>query len=97
MKIGETVSIKNEQLKFQFVTVPEDSRCPEGAECIWAGNAAAVIKIFDVLDTLNTFLNPKELYYHSYKITLLKLSPSPKVGVPRDTAQYVAQFVVTRN
>jgi hypothetical protein len=96
LKIGESVSIKNEQLNFQFVNVPEDSRCPEGAMCIWAGNAAVVIKIFNVMDTVNTFLNPKEINYDSYTITLLQLSPYPKIGVPRDTTQYVAQFVVTK-
>jgi hypothetical protein len=83
-------------MDFQFVTVSEDSRCPIGALCIWAGNAAVVIKIVDVMDTLNTNLNPKEIFYNSYKITLLKLSPYPQIGVPRDTTQYVAQFVVTK-
>jgi hypothetical protein len=96
LNIGESVSIKNEQMDFQFVTVSEDSRCPIGALCIWAGNAAVVIKIVDVMDTLNTNLNPKEIFYNSYKITLLKLSPYPQIGVPRDTTQYVAQFVVTK-
>jgi hypothetical protein len=96
LKIGESASIKNEQLNFQFVNVPEDSRCPEGAMCIWAGNAAVVIKIFNVMDTVNTYLNPKEIDYDSYTITLLKLSPYPKIGVPRDTMQYVGQFVVTK-
>jgi hypothetical protein len=97
MKIGETVSIKNEQLIFQFVNVPEDSRCPEGAVCVWAGNAAVIIKIVDVMDTVNTYLNPKEINYNPYKITLLNLSPYPKLGVLRDTTQYVAQFAVTKN
>ena len=97
LKIGESVSIKNEQLNFQFVNVPEDSRCPEGAECVWAGNAAVIIKIFNVIDTVNIYLNPKEVNYYSYKITLLKLTPYPKIGVPQDTTQYVAQFVVIKN
>ena len=97
LKIGESVSIKNEQLNFHFVNVPEDSRCQMGALCIWAGNAAVIIKIFDVMDTLNTYLNPKEIIYGPYKIALLTLSPYPKIGVPRDTTQYIAQFVVTKN
>jgi hypothetical protein len=97
LKIGESVSIKNEQLNFQFVNVPEDSRCPLGAMCIWAGNASVVLKIFDVMDTVNTFLNPKGVQYHPYTITLIQLSPYPTIGVPRDTAQYVGQFIVTKN
>jgi len=97
LKNGESVSIKNEQLNFQFVNVPEDSRCPIGALCIWAGNAAVIIKIFDAMDTVNTYLNPKEIIYGPYKIALLTLSPYPIIGVPRDSTQYVAQFVVTKN
>ena len=82
LKNGESVSIKNEQLNFQFVNVPEDSRCPIGALCIWAGNAKVVIKIFNVMDTVNTFLDPKEINYDSYKITLLNLSHAMITKLP---------------
>jgi hypothetical protein len=96
VKIGTSVVIQNEQLNFRFIDVRNDSRCPEGAECVWAGNAAVIIKIIDVVDTLNTDLSPKEITYLSYQIALTKLSPVPKINVPIDTTQYVAQFVVTK-
>jgi hypothetical protein len=96
LKIGKSVSIKDETLTFQFVNVPNDSRCPEDAVCVWAGNAAVIIEISDIKDTLNTVANPSEITYGSYKITLSKLSPYPKVGVPINTSQYVGQFVVTK-
>jgi hypothetical protein len=97
LKIGKTAAIENAQLSFKFINVPEDSRCPTGALCIWAGNATVVIKVFNALDTLNTSLNPKSVQYGSYLITLIQLNPYPRIGVPRDTTQYVAQFVVTKN
>lgn len=43
---SQTVSLRAGQqkslarnVKIQFLEVVEDSRCPEGTECIWAGNA----------------------------------------------------------
>ncbi|RPI00994.1 MAG: hypothetical protein EHM64_16395 [Ignavibacteriae bacterium] len=96
IKIGETVSIRNEQLNFQFVDVPEDSRCPLGLMCFWAGNAAVIIKIQDLSDTVNTSLEPKAVIHEPYTITLLQLSPYPKIGEPRDRMLYTAQFIVMK-
>ena len=96
LRIGETVSIQDEQLTIQFVNVPNDSRCPEGAVCVWAGNAVVELKVSNILDTLNTFVSPSELTSGIYTIRLLNLSPYPKIDLPRDTTLYVAQLVVTK-
>jgi hypothetical protein len=95
--IGRSATISDEPLTFQFANVPTDSRCPIGAYCKWAGNASVVIKFSDIQDTVNTYLDPREITYRSYNITLLKLSPYPEVGMQMDTVHYVAQFVVTKN
>lgn len=36
------------QKGFQLVlkTIPNDSRCPEGATCIWAGEVSAVVMVY---------------------------------------------------
>jgi hypothetical protein len=96
VKIGESVSIQNEQLNFRFLHVSEDSRCPEGGICVWEGNAAVIIQLLDLKDTLNTTVKPKESTCGPYLIVLLKLTPYPKVGVPKDTTQYIARFIVTK-
>ena len=44
--IGETASLKGEQLRVQFLEISEDSRCPRNVQCIWEGRAVAVIEVF---------------------------------------------------
>ncbi|MBN1161444.1 MAG: hypothetical protein JXA17_05820 [Dehalococcoidales bacterium] len=39
LPVGKTATIESESLSIQFVGVISDSRCPEGVECIWAGEA----------------------------------------------------------
>ena len=96
VKVGQSVLIISEQLTFQFESVPDDSRCPEGVMCFWAGNAGVVLRFSDTRDTLNTYLDPHEIGYNAYSIKLLSLSPYPKYPhvIPRDS--YVAKLVVSK-
>ena len=45
LSIGETASIKGEQLQIRFLEISEDSRCPRNVTCIWEGRAIAVIEV----------------------------------------------------
>jgi hypothetical protein len=98
LKADESIAIKGEQLSFRFDSVLNDSRSPEGGICVWAGNAAVLLCFPDMNDTVNTFLDPKEITYGNYKVKLQLLSPYPKIGqviIPQNL--YVAQFVVSKN
>ena len=37
IKIGQTAKMNNGDLKLTLTGIPEDSRCPEDANCIWEG------------------------------------------------------------
>ena len=39
LPVGKTASIEDESLTIRFVEVIADSRCPEGVECVWEGEA----------------------------------------------------------
>ena len=39
LPIGQTVDIVGQNLSIKFDAVIGDSRCPVGAECVWAGEA----------------------------------------------------------
>lgn len=41
--LGETVTVKGVSVK--FLEVLEDSRCPEGANCIWEGRAIVKVRV----------------------------------------------------
>jgi hypothetical protein len=37
LSLGQRTSVEGENLEVKFVEVVEDSRCPRGVTCIWAG------------------------------------------------------------
>lgn len=96
LRVGQSATFDNGRLWFEFESVPSDSRCPENALCVWAGDAIAVLKYLDGQDTLHTYLEPKATQRQNYQITLVQLSPYPKTSgtIPQD--EYVATFVVTK-
>ncbi len=96
IKVGQSVTIDGGQLTFQFESVPDDSRCPELAECFWAGNAIVVLRFSDRQGTLNTSLEPRGVRYGAYEIKLISLTPYPRfpVQIPKDS--YVAKLEVRK-
>ncbi|MDT4895722.1 MAG: hypothetical protein QOH25_799 [Acidobacteriota bacterium] len=102
VRFGQLVSIKKEGLKISFKDVAEDSRCPTGVECIWAGNAKIVVFIKNnrrraYTIKLNTGVEPKQdNFIMKYDIKLVSLSPYPKKGAIIMKSDYVATLVVSR-
>ena len=87
--------------EFQFVAVREDSRCPEGVHCIWAGQAVVEVKFADGQAAKLTVPggpdNAKAITEHSgVTLEFKSLAPYPKDGVELDPKSYVATFVFTR-
>jgi hypothetical protein len=68
-----------------FESVLGDSRCPEGVECFWAGNAQAKFRFVaannnPVFFNLNTNLGfTNDTTIGGYKFTLKSLSPYPSI------------------
>ncbi|HYO47177.1 MAG TPA: hypothetical protein VEY33_10880 [Gemmatimonadota bacterium] len=81
-----------------FTRVSEDSRCPEGAECVQAGNAAAAFAIESdegqATLTLHTGREPREAAAMGGALSLVELRPSPVEGAPFDSAAYRATLIV---
>jgi hypothetical protein len=99
--LGDTVWIQGELLRIDFQRVAEDSRCPEGVNCVWAGNAKVALRVMKARRRsqtmmLNTMLNPKQGSYRGYEVRLVKLEPHPKKGVRLRRREYVATLIVTR-
>jgi hypothetical protein len=101
IKNGGQVIVNGENLRITFSSVSADSRCPTGAQCVWAGNAAIAVEIAkkkkkQTVVTLNTSSEPKEVAYKRYKIRLVALSPHPKVNETIDQKEYEATFLITK-
>lgn len=101
IKNGEEVVTKGEQLRITFRSVEDESRCPTGVTCVWAGNASVAIEVAknnkkQVVLMLNTYSEPREIAYKGFKITLVALSPYPKINQSIDPKDYEARMIVTR-
>ena len=101
LKLGQSVVVGAERLKINFDSVVQDSRCPEGATCVWAGNAKIALTLRKGSGKsssveLNTNLNPKQTSYLGYEIKLTALRPHPKVNTSIDKKSYVATLIVSK-
>jgi hypothetical protein len=83
---GKTARIESEGMDIRFVDVTGDSRCPQGVECIWAGQVTCTVEI-----TKNNILNQVTLTdsagsgastgqdFQNYHI-FFSVTPSPVAG-----------------
>jgi len=101
IKVGQEASISSQQIKLKFLSVSEDSRCPQGTNCIWEGNGKVNIELTLTGQTsyvveLNTAMSLKsEEKYLSYTISLLDLQPYPSEGSTIQQSEYIATVRVT--
>jgi hypothetical protein len=101
LKAGQELVVKGEKLKIGFREVVEDSRCPEGAQCIWEGSAKIVLRLRKgngkpSTVELNTAVDPRQRSYMGYEVRLLALRPHPKLNTTIEKKGYVATLVVSK-
>src|SRR5688500_2560698 len=97
VKIGETKTATASGIRINFVEVLEDSRCPEGANCIWAGRARIKVTI-DGKDVssmtveLATDGDTQSIKVGNYQVHLVKLEPKPSAQKAPEEKEYSAWF-----
>jgi hypothetical protein len=88
------------RLAIKVVSV-EDSRCPIGTQCVWAGNAKVRVRVTNargatqVFD-LNTNIQPRTVTFAGYEIKLTNVNPRPANNVRINYNAYTATFSVSR-
>lgn len=101
IKVGQETRISSQQLTLKFLSVSEDSRCPQGTICMWEGNGKVNIEVTPTGQTpyvveLNTAMSlESEATYLIYKISLLELQPYPSAGSTIQQSEYIATVRVT--
>ena len=102
LKSGQIAVISGENLKIEFVEVTEDSRCPKGVTCIWAGRVVAKVKISmdgDTDELLLTQHGLSEEYatvdYREYRLAY-HVEPYPQAGQVISKNQYRLLIVVSK-
>ncbi|MES2410704.1 MAG: hypothetical protein V4535_04595 [Bacteroidota bacterium] len=92
VKITPKKCIPKKGYHLKLVKVFEDSRCPEGVTCIWAGEVSAVVAVYkdrEIVEERTLKFNPKNFAenvlwfsnYYSKKIKSIDVLPYPKNGV----------------
>jgi hypothetical protein len=101
VQISKEKPVAKSGLRLRFLDVMEDSRCPKGANCIWAGNAKIKVqinksggqpKIFE----LNTGMEKQSVIVDGYEVKLAELTPYPKADSQPKKPGYTAVFEITR-
>jgi len=85
----------------KFVEMVEDSRCPTGTTCVWAGNAKVRIEVRSGRHSqtfeLNNTTQPTVVNYAGYDIKLTGLTPKPAINVRINPDKYMATFEVIKH
>ena len=99
VKINQQKTVAG-RLSIKVVSI-EDSRCPRGTQCVWAGNAKVRIRVKNangaaqVFD-LNTNMQPENVRFAGYRISLTDVNPSPANNIRINRNAYTATFSVTK-
>jgi hypothetical protein len=102
LKAGEVAEVSDAGIKVSLNGVLEDSRCPTGVQCVWAGNGKVSLKLIKgkgepVSVELNTYAGPKSHKFEGYDVRLMALDPYPKDGAQTSKDAYVVTLMVCRN
>ncbi len=99
--VGNQKKASRSQITVKFVSLIEDSRCPDEANCIHAGNARIKVTVSKpgsapVTFEANTNLGAKGDAYEGYAIYLTDLTPIPKANIRINRNAYTATFSISR-
>jgi hypothetical protein len=103
LEIGQSAVLTEPAVTITFTAVPQDSRCPADAVCVWAGDAVVALTLHvgppegdgpDVEAELHTNLEPRSTPWGvHYELRLLELRPVPLLDPPSGAA-YRATLVM---
>jgi hypothetical protein len=99
--VGKQKKATRSKITVKFAELVEDSRCAEGTQCVWAGNATIKVTVSKpgsapITFEANTNTGPKGNIYEGYAIYLTSLTPVPNANVRINRNAYTATFSVSR-
>lgn len=93
--VGKTAIVKGENISIRFDSVTEDSRCPTGVTCIWAGQAKCNMSVIVKGVTTPVVLTQSggsegnmQGFAGKYQVSFI-LNPYPKAGSQIKPQDYV--------
>lgn len=102
LHIGESASIRGEELQVKFLEITEDSRCPTGVVCVWEGRVSGLVEITYresihsiVLTEPGSTSWPSEITFEDYKITY-HVEPYPQAGTEIAKEEYRLELTISK-
>ena len=99
LRVGQEATVGETEVRIRFEGVRQDSRCPAGVTCVWAGDAEVALRILtdggstEVL--LHTGVEPRSANVAGYLIRLTDVQPHPVEGRSTPPGTYIASLVVS--
>lgn len=85
LALGQVAELEGTNLRVEFEAVPEDSRCPPWAYCVWAGDALVELEVWeadlpewrrkDIALHTNPGIGPAQVAYGVHALQLVELEP----------------------
>jgi hypothetical protein len=99
LSVGESAVIGVEGLHLTFAEVVSDSRCPQGATCIWAGEVSCLLQVTDAESTYDKVLtqpggaSTSGDAFACYEVTF-DVEPYPQLGTEIQAEDYRLHLTV---
>lgn len=101
LRVGEQKAVAGADFMLLLGGVPEDSRCPEGVECIWAGSVGVELVFCgpksERTARLNTNAPPRVLKFRGRYVRVVGVSPKKVEGRELRPSDYVVTVEVSRD
>ncbi|WP_228445073.1 hypothetical protein [Chryseobacterium indoltheticum] len=106
---GENKFLPEFQMNVTFKNIAEDSRCPQGTQCVWAGVAVANVELMSTTSRPMTFqfstaeVKGKDYHktqsFNGYTISLKELAPYPSAqeGTKSLSGKYKIAIEITKD
>jgi len=93
VSLGEAAVVAPGSLIIRFDTVTEDSRCPTGAYCVWAGRAGARLAVVanaseQSIQLLSDPRASRTATAGDVRVEWVELEPYPSIGAPTQPGTY---------
>ena len=98
VQINNQARVTGTKFTVKFLELVEDSRCPTGTNCVWAGNAKVKVQITKngkspkILE-LNSN-GPETAAFDGYIFNLTALTPHPAINIRINRNGYIATIQV---
>lgn len=98
---GKQKAFQKKKISIKFISLVEDSRCPEGVDCVWAGMAKIKVMVSNKKKASKEFEvtlqgDSDKIIFEGYEIKLMELTPKPKANTRIDPKSYLATFDVRK-